>query len=225
MLKSLRQLVIDRQLRLFAVACCRRVWHLIEGEPDRGALAAAVAYAAEGGEASEEWRAAWQAAWDHDGARGPGRYVAVVNAAASALAASAPEGAWPEVPDARASARLAASNAATAMARLVLGPGRHEGFAQAHADEVAVQADLLRDVVGNPFRRVAVAERWLSWEGGTVVRLAEGIEAEGAYDRLPVLADALEEAGCADAEILGHCRGPMPHVRGCWVVRGLLARE
>jgi hypothetical protein len=150
----------------------------------------------------------------------------VINAAASALAASSPEGAWAGVPDTLAAARLAASNAAVSMARWVSGPDGEDGeWGQAHAAEEAVQAALLRDIVGNPFRRVEVPERWLSWEGGTVVRLAQNIEAEQAFDRLPVLADALEDAGCANAEVLGHCRSAGPHVLGCWVVRLLLGKR
>jgi hypothetical protein len=63
--------------------------------------------------------------------------------------------------------------------------------------------------------------RWTfnpSWRSSDVLGLAHSIRAERAYDRLPVLADALQEAGCESAIILGHCRGPGPHVRGCWVV-------
>jgi hypothetical protein len=55
--------------------------------------------------------------------------------------------------------------------------------------------------------------------------LAQAIYDEGAFDRLPVLADALEETGCTNADILGHCRGPGPHVRGCWVVDLLLGKK
>jgi hypothetical protein len=51
-----------------------------------------------------------------------------------------------------------------------------------------------------------------------VLHLATAIYEESAFDRLPILADALEEAGCTDVELLGHLRGPGPHVRGCWVV-------
>jgi hypothetical protein len=58
-----------------------------------------------------------------------------------------------------------------------------------------------------------------------VVRLAQGIYEDRAFDRLPVLADALEEAGCDNAEILSHCRGPGPHVRGCWAVDLSLGKE
>jgi hypothetical protein len=63
---------------------------------------------------------------------------------------------------------------------------------------------------------------WLAWNGGTVPRLVRAIGSEGAFDRMPVLADALEEAGCTDADILGHCRSGGPHLPDCWVL-GLLA--
>ena len=83
---------------------------------------------------------------------------------------------------------------------------------------------LLHDVLGNPFRRVKIKRPWLKWDGGTVPKLAQAIYAERAFDRLPVLADALEEADCADAELLGHLRGPGPHARGCHVIDALLGK-
>src|SRR5438045_536785 len=63
---------------------------------------------------------------------------------------------------------------------------------------------------------------WRACEGGTVPRSAARLYAEGDFAALPVLADALEEAGCADADLLGHLRGPGPHVRGCWALDRLL---
>lgn len=93
-----------------------------------------------------------------------------------------------------------------------------------YAVERAAQAELLRCIVGNPFRPVAVDPSWLVWNTGTVPKLARGIYDDRAFDRMPVLRDALEEAGCTDADILNHCRGPGPHVRGCWVVDLLLGK-
>jgi hypothetical protein len=58
-----------------------------------------------------------------------------------------------------------------------------------------------------------------------VPKLAASIYEQRAFDRLPVLADALEEAGCTDADILGHLRGPGPHVRGCWAVDLILGKR
>jgi hypothetical protein len=66
---------------------------------------------------------------------------------------------------------------------------------------------------------------WLSWNEGTVLKLAQSIATDGVVDQLPILADALEDAGCGDADILAHCRGGGEHVRGCWVVDLLLGKE
>jgi hypothetical protein len=80
------------------------------------------------------------------------------------------------------------------------------------------------EVFGNPFRPAALGPAWLAWGGGAVRRLAQGIYEERAFDDLPVLADALEEAGCDRADLLAHLRGPGPHVRGCWAVDLLLGK-
>jgi hypothetical protein len=90
--------------------------------------------------------------------------------------------------------------------------------------ERKAQACLVRDVFGNLFRDVAVDPAWLGWKDGTVIKLAQGIYDDRAFDRLPVLADALEEAGCDNAYILAHCRQPGEHVRGCWAVDLLLGQ-
>jgi hypothetical protein len=83
---------------------------------------------------------------------------------------------------------------------------------------------LLRDVSGNPFRHRDPSPNWLSWNDGTVRKIAYGIYEDRAFDRMPILADALEDAGCDSDDILAHCRGPGPHVRGCWVVDLLLGK-
>jgi hypothetical protein len=91
--------------------------------------------------------------------------------------------------------------------------------------EKAAQTTVLRELFGNPFRPVAINPTRLLWKGGTVVKLAQAIYEERAFDRLPILADALEDAGCTDPLILDHCRQPGEHVRGCWVVDALLGKE
>ena len=85
--------------------------------------------------------------------------------------------------------------------------------------------DLLRDVFGNPFRPACLDATWLRWNAGTVVKIANTINDDRAFDRLPELAHALEEAGCTNADILAHCRSEGPHVRGCWVVDLVLGKE
>jgi hypothetical protein len=70
-----------------------------------------------------------------------------------------------------------------------------------------------------------VDSAWFTWNGGTMQRLAQGIYDLRVFDRLPLLADALEDAGCTDADLLGHLRGPGPHVRGCWALDLILAKS
>lgn len=82
-------------------------------------------------------------------------------------------------------------------------------------------AAAIRDLFGNPYRPVAVEPSWLT---STVVALANGIYEERAFDRMPILADALQDAGCDNDDVLTHCRGDSPHVRGCWVVDLLTGR-
>jgi hypothetical protein len=84
---------------------------------------------------------------------------------------------------------------------------------------------FIREVFCNPVRTLTVDPAWLTWGDGIVVRLARAAYDERRFDDLPILADALEDAGCADAELLGHLRGPGPHVRGCWAVTLLLGKE
>jgi hypothetical protein len=94
------------------------------------------------------------------------------------------------------------------------------------AAEEEAQSDLLRCVVGNPFRPPhPLTATVAGWNEGTIVKLALAIYNDRAFDRLPILADALLEAGCEDADLLGHLRGPGPHVRGCWAVDLLLGKE
>jgi hypothetical protein len=71
---------------------------------------------------------------------------------------------------------------------------------------------------------VAIDPAWLRWQDGAAVHIVKAIYDERRFQDLPILADALEEAGCTDPEILGHCRGTGPHVRGCWVVDAILGK-
>jgi hypothetical protein len=97
--------------------------------------------------------------------------------------------------------------------------------------EPAAQSVLFRDLFGTPFRPIILKRAWLTWHNATILKLAQAIYEDrqlpsGHLDahRLAVLADALEDAGCTDQDVLGHCRGQGPHVRGCWVVDLLLGK-
>jgi hypothetical protein len=97
-----------------------------------------------------------------------------------------------------------------------------DGDPERIAEEDRLQCDSLRDIFGNPFRPVTLAPAWLT---SNVTALAQSIYTDRAFDRLPILADALEDAGCDNADILEHCRQPGEHVRGCWVVDLILGKS
>lgn len=188
----------DRKLRLFAVACCRRLWHLLHDERSRKAVEEAERFA-DGNATAQELIAAQDAAF------------AVFYAAALPVTHS----------PAHAAANAAAYCATYSATDAVIAAGGAASLAGGACTKVD-QAILLRDVFGNPFRRAAFEPGWLTPH---VVALARTAYAERAFDALPILADALEEAGCDNADILTHLRGAGPHVRGCWAVGLLLGKE
>jgi hypothetical protein len=109
---------------------------------------------------------------------------------------------------------------------LSAGPWEQEYFDDFMEMEPAEQYEswrpLIYDVFGNPFRPVAVDPAWLT---STVVALARQMYESRDFSALPILADALQDAGCCNEDVLDHCRGPRPHVRGCWAVDLVLGKE
>jgi hypothetical protein len=99
------------------------------------------------------------------------------------------------------------------------------GLGRDRESEDREQVSLLRDIVGNPFKPQHVEKSILRWRSRTVSDMARSIYDKRSFAALPVLGDALEDAGCTNADILAHCRGPGPHVRGCWVVDLLLGKS
>jgi hypothetical protein len=199
MLEFVAGRISARKLRLFAVACCRRVWAALSA-PSRDYVLLAERVA--DGRAGE--RELLSVAWDRaeearDGQQGPALY----HAADVACAAGSP------------TAGVAAARASASVVEALAGRGlvRPSGAPTRPAEQVAL-AQLLRDVF-NPFARLADGPDWLTRE---VRALAEGIYEWGAFDGLPILADALEEAGCPDRALVDHLRSPGPHVRGCHVL-------
>jgi hypothetical protein len=83
-------------------------------------------------------------------------------------------------------------------------------------------AYYLRDIFGNPFRPVAFEPNWRT---STVVAIARSVYESREFAPIPLLADALQDAGCENEEILKHCRSAGPHVRGCWVVDLILGKN
>jgi hypothetical protein len=216
----------DRKLRLFAVGCCRRIWHLLTDPRSRRAVE--VMERAADGEVDEEdlYLVVTGAETVADAAVTSSATVeqeAGVSAAFAALNATIA---------ARKAAAYSSANACSAVYHAATA-ANEPAPANTRKAERAAQSRLLRDLFGNPFRSPPrLYPSVLDWNDRVVVRLAnavyEGRELpSGTLDpaRLAVLADAVEEAGCVDAELLGHLRGPGPHVRGCWVVDLTLGKE
>jgi hypothetical protein len=88
--------------------------------------------------------------------------------------------------------------------------------------ELATQANFLRDIFGNPFRPVSVDPSWLT---STVISLARQMYESRDFSPMPILADALQDTGCDNTQILDHCRGEGVHVRGCLVVDLVLGKK
>ncbi|HJT77061.1 MAG TPA: hypothetical protein VJ739_07635 [Gemmataceae bacterium] len=205
MYRWLRHRASDRKLRLFGCACCRRLWQLIPAPESRECVEVSERFAdgLTGLDALRETRDRAKAVIE------PARISYYRARYGSPREAQAAKAAW---------------MVATAATKTPFGESALE-ISLALPKESRAQCELIREIFGNPFRPVTINPGWLSWSDNTVRRLAEAIYDERALDRLPILADALEEAGCADAALLDHCRGPGPHVRGCWVVDLLLGKS
>jgi hypothetical protein len=209
-----------RRLRLYACACCRRVWHLL-AEAGRAAVEVAERFADDRA-SLEELRQASAAARQ----AGHAFYRGVP---AKGLEALPPDAQKAEaLRGARLSAHFAAYYAsghsitsqggrAAVSARAAEARAAEDPRAAAAAHAL-YQCELLRDLFGNPFRPVSAEPAWLRWNGGTVVKVARALYDGRDFERLPVLADALEDSGCAEEALLGHLRGPGPHARGCWAL-------
>jgi hypothetical protein len=201
-----------RKLRLFACACCRHVWNLLGDERCRSAI--------EVMELVLEGKADLK---QLDGTMLP----------ASLVTESMKTRGHGEDSTRIHLARVGARAARAAVHDDIAGAARDcadaadwAGLPNPVGTSRAYQAALLRDILGNPFRLPrSVDVALLAWNDGTVRTISERIYEDWAFDQLPVLADALEDAGCADANILAHCRGPGPHVRGCWVVDLILGKQ
>jgi hypothetical protein len=121
-----------------------------------------------------------------------------------------------------------AENAAIAVSRLAPKDKRCER----KAEEQLAQCSMIRDIFGNPFRHIHILSTWLSWNDSIVRRLAQAASDNrtlpaGTLDntRLAILADAWEEAGCRDEQILTHLRSGGEHYRGCFVIDALLGKN
>jgi hypothetical protein len=195
--------ISERKRRLFASACCRRVLNLLPDKRNRVAIEGLELFA-DCMISPEQLARAAESAWD---ARRVESSEAGRTAGLAIRYAASPE--LTEV-----FAETAARDAAYAV-------GEANGIDSLNS-EAAAQANLLRDIFGNPFRPVAFAP---SWRTSAALDLARAMYESRDFAAMPILADALEDAGCENGDVLAHCRGDGPHVRGCWVVDLVLGKE
>lgn len=241
MLEYLQGKVSDRKLRLFGVACCYRIWHLLTDKLGKEAVEIAQRLA-EGKHIDVDLVSFTEHVWNSGFA-----YIDGFNMDRESNGAShAVNAAYHCLPDVLP--RHAFAGLDSLRPNLVRVP-QEAAWAVAHSrrrendDHLAIQADLvwqqelvaafqqdlteqvpmLHDIIGLlPFRLVTLDSSWLS---SNVVAIARSIYDKRAFGEMPILADALEGTGCRSEAILNDCRKAGPHVRGCWAIDLLLGRE
>jgi hypothetical protein len=196
---------LGRKFRLFGCAVCRRVWKRMHDRRCRTAV-----------EASEQFA---------DGLISESELDTISNDAEQAYAFAFEVGG----PDNEISIRAARVASFTSRPSLhlelwfALVVEAAEIGLSVLKDEFAAQADLVREIVGNPFHPVTFSPEW---QTDTALSLARQMYDNRDFSAMPILADALQDAGCDNEDILAHCRDPKAtHVRGCWVVDLLLGKE
>jgi hypothetical protein len=233
LLEFLRDRASDRQFRLFMCACCRRFLALLPRKPahDVRLCKKLVTYGEQFAEGLITWEA-MEAALDE-------REWANVSHDGYLAALAARQAVYKEVagcprPMLRGRNLIAhPASVASEYSRTVIGrlqandetaKGRTPTVKKRTTTiaEKRYQIQLLHDLFGNPFRPVSIHPSWLT---STVVDLTEGIYSERAFDHMPILGDALQEAGCENEDLLKHCQSDGPHVKGCWVVDMILGKS
>lgn len=196
LLGFLREKGSSRKHRLFAVACCYRVRHLLTGDNSWPAVQVAEKQVEVGEQYEIEM---WL---DEELADAQNSLEIVPPVGIPYPNAPAYYATWQNAPDAAESTAIASLEAIQYV----------KGDIEA---ERASQVSTIRDIFGNPFRPITLNPSWLT---STVHALANGIYNEKAFDRMPILGDALQDAGCDNDDIPNYCREPKEHVRGCWLV-------
>lgn len=209
MLKHLSARISERKLRLFSFACCRRVWTFVRDPRLETSLDTLERYADK--RTSDKKRL--EARREIEAFR---------------------EEFYDEHREEEICIGTELWNSSTKTRRRVVGTcGEGAAAAFAWADvsdynnrlvaERAAQTWLIRDIFGNPFRPVDFSPEWRT---GTAVTLASQMYESRDFGAMPILADALQDAGCDTADILAHCRDAnATHVRGCWVVDLVLGQS
>jgi hypothetical protein len=215
MLAFLKGKTSERKLRLFAVACARSSWDLLVDQRSRNAVEVSERFA-DAHDNSDTLESAYREAWDAVPFASSDLHVIAARAAART---------------AQPDSHKASCHAADEIVELQAWSAEDAEFDEKEGDKAYQRgkataewmvAALLRDIMGNPFRPVSVQPSCLT---PAVVGLAESIYNDLGFDRISELDDALEAAGCTNAEVIDHCRGSGPHARGCWVLDLILEKK
>lgn len=228
MLELLEEKATPRKLRLFACACCRRVWHLLPDKRSRQAVERAEQFADANISDAERVLAAQLAAEAMTEWRGKLAATTVQTESGIAFteersrlgplyAASA--AAWYAVYYHDEAVITAACDACDNAAAAICDDPALAG--KEGCSEDGPQCELVRCIFGNPFRPVHVEP---SWQTEKVISLARRIYDDRAFERIPELGTALQEAGCREQAVLAHCQPGSLHARGCWLLDLLLEK-
>jgi hypothetical protein len=216
MLRYMETAASDRKMRLFECACVRRVWHRVSDERLERVLFGLENFA-DGLISAHELKPIHELAWEvEEDDLAPEESRCLAYELGIATRVKQPDS--PFMDDGPIHTFSGRSSAAVAG----FGTGDQEEFQRRKAIERTQQAALVRDIFGNPFRPAALDS---AWRTSTAVSLASQMYESREFGAMPILADALQDAGCDNDDILHHCRGDGPHVRGCWVVDLVLGKE
>ncbi|AMV26429.1 hypothetical protein VT84_18670 [Gemmata sp. SH-PL17] len=200
----------ERKLRLFACACCRRALHLVSD--DRlPPLVQVAENLAEGPIKAKELKRAFRVFSESEQSDTGRSHSNLVFAIHSALKSPIDRG------------YFGLGESASCAFGWAVGNGLNDTqYLEATQQERRQQATLIRDIFGNPFRPVTFSSEWRTDTG---LSLARQMYDSRNFSAMPILADALQDAGCDNDNILDHCRSEGPHVRGCWVIDLVLGKE
>lgn len=240
-----------RKLRLFTASVCQRVRPLLAKEHAQkcGQLPDVLERLADGRARDREWQAALSRARSAslDAAHSiahPGEVEYYVMASAAEALQHADKPQYAGHAAARAAGYAALARTPDAAVQVISARWANEQwlgrfqwqhdeeavtrtptYAAAYAQERGLQADLLRDVFGTPFRPPALSEALRTWKGGTILTTAQRLYDRREFEFLPFVAELLQEAGCDEAELLDHLRSPGPHLRGCWALDLIMGKS
>lgn len=215
----------NRRFQLFAAALARSVSHLLPSDEWRDAIALAEQYAEDQKGSEAFFRTRSTLSFLHSDPSGPpGSDEARRGCAQNVVLFSLKADGGTDRPVHTDTLKWAANWAADALLdpRLFRSGASAQGVARAKRATQSEQVRVLRDIFGNPFRAVPLSA---SWRSDTAVWIARQMYESRDFSAMPILADALQDAGCDCADVLDHCRGTSPvHVRGCWVVDLVLGK-